>query len=105
MGRTFNLTLEDFGLDPNGKRARMKRIALVILSHWKAKANGHSASMRTAYKQALVATSTDSEAVVTFGQPGPKNLTLALMLEFGMGPGGFSRQPSGLGNPARNNQN
>ena len=91
-GRTTDLVLADFGLDPAGKRARLKRIGLVILSAWKAQANGHSPRFRSAYKKALTVSQDDHSVTVTFGQGGEKDLTLALMVEYGMGPGGIGTQ-------------
>ncbi len=70
----------------------MKRIALTILSAWKQKANRHTDRVRSAYKKALTSRASEREAVVTFGQGGDKDLVLALMAEFGMGPGGIGSE-------------
>jgi len=90
-GRT-DIVLADFGMDPEGRRTRLKRIGLVILSAWKAKANGHSPRMLSAYKKALTVQQDDRSVTVIFGQEGDKDLKLALMVEFGMGPGGIGTE-------------
>ena len=79
-------------MDLQSKRARMKRIALVILSAWKAKANGHRDRIRSAYKKSLTVYSDERMAEVTFGKGGGKDLALAMMIEHGMGPGGIGTE-------------
>ncbi len=92
MADPADLTIADFGMDPDGKRSRLKRIGLVIQSAWKAKAAGHSPRVRSAYIKSLSVQQDDRSVTVTFGQPGKKDLKLALMIEYGMGPGGIGTE-------------
>ena len=87
-----DIQLSDFGLDPAGKRARLKRIGLVVLSAWKAKVAGHSPKIRSAYIKALTVVQDDNSVSVIFGQQGEADVKLALMVEFGMGPGGIGTE-------------
>ena len=87
-----DLELSDFGLDPKGQKSRMARIAEIILSAWKAKANGHSDRTRSAYKKSLTARSDSRVAEVTFKADGGRDSILALMVEYGMGPGGIGTE-------------
>lgn len=87
------LTAADFGLDADGKRRRMKRIALTIQSAWASKANKHSARIRSAYKKMLSSRADERTAEVVFSGDGSgKDGALALMVEYGMGPGGIGTE-------------
>lgn len=84
---------EVFGLDPEGRKARMQRIAAAILAEWSATARGQLKSTLAAYLKSLaIREATENRVVVAL--PGDdhdvgKAAQLARMVEFGMGPGGI----------------
>lgn len=94
------LTLSSFGLDSQGQRKRMRRIADIILAEWGATASEHmGATSLSAYKQSLdIIEVTDRSAVVALGaqtsRVSAKIAQLALMVEHGLGPGGIGTEGS-----------
>lgn len=89
------ITLADFGLDPAGRMARMRRIGDVLLSEWKAEARKVLRGTLTTYLNALDVRDV-SENSVTVCLPGEgvdeRVAQLARIVEFGMGPGGIGTE-------------
>jgi len=103
MGRQQDLEsvwMEAVGLNPEGQKRRMFRMAHAIQNEWRATAqtDGRMKSTLAAYKSAIQIRDV-SENSCTVELPGPAvsdaapNVSMiARMLEFGMGPGGIGTQ-------------
>ena len=91
------ISLQGLGFDAAGRKARMQRIAHVILAEWSAEARGQLNTTRGAYLKALsIREVTENRAVVALPDQNapPKLAMLARLIEFGMGPGGIGTQGS-----------
>jgi hypothetical protein len=89
------LTIKDFGMSPEARLARMRRIGDVIVAEWGAEARGELRSSLGPYLQSIaIRELTDRRVVVQLPGPGVdgKVAQLARIMEFGMGPGGIGTE-------------
>jgi hypothetical protein len=97
LGDLRTLNLSDFGLDPKGRRVRLRRIGDTILAEWGAEASQQLRGTLRAYKAALQM-EVIGEDTVRVSLPGDdvrednRVAYLASLVEFGMGPGGIGTE-------------
>jgi hypothetical protein len=96
----IKLNLADFGFNPSSRRAKMQAIADMVLADWHAAArqSGMSARLLPAYLRALSIREVSADRCVVElagaafqggDREAKKIANLAMMAEFGMGPGGI----------------
>lgn len=93
--RYSGITLEDFGLHGEGRSARMRRVADVILAEWSSEARSELNTLAIPYVAALaIREVTDNTCIVSLPGPGAdsKVAVLARMAELGMGPSGIGSE-------------
>jgi len=89
------LSAAAFGLSPDDRKARMRRVAEIVLAEWSAEARQRLRSSLPSYLKSLaIREVTDTRAVVSLPGPGVGAgvSQLARIVEFGMGPGGIGTE-------------
>lgn len=89
------LTLKDFGLDKEDRRARMLRAGEVIVAEWGAIAREHLNTTLAEYLRSISIREVSEDRVVVAlpGDDAPDDAAMiARIIEFGMGPGGIGTE-------------